>query len=152
MRYLSSIVISTPIFLIAVIWGAAGTPLRLTIPTLLISTFLGIALGRYMSRIQIRHLMSGDTMSGDTHFLLRPFPGGMWFVVGMGVIGGLSPLPIFAFFGRSMGWLILHTAAVIFGALIGAAFATVGVSIWHIERAEGRHVLMWPDGIFFDSE
>ena len=76
----------------------------------------------------------------------------MWFIVGVGVLGGLTVLLILLFFGESMGWLIFHTAAVIFGALIGAAFATIGVSIWHLERAEGRQVWMGHDGFFFDSE
>lgn len=142
MRYLSAIVSSTPIFVVAVIWGAAGTPLRLAIPTLLISTFLGIALGRYMSRILIRHLMSGTPLP------LRRFPGGMWSLVGVSVLGGVTALPILLFFGESTAWLIFHTAAVIFGALIGAAFATVGVSIWRLERAEGRQVWMGHDGFF----
>ena len=95
---------------------------------------------RIQTRILIRHLMSGTP--------LRPFPGGIWSLLGVSVLGGLTALPILLFFSESMAWLIFHTAAVIFGALIGAAFATVGLSIWHLERAEGRQVWMGRDGFF----
>ncbi len=146
MRYLSVIIKSMPIFVIAAIWGVTTSPMRLSIPALGFSTLLGFTLGRYMSRALWRHLMLGDALP------LNRFPGGIWFIVAVGILGGLLPLPLFAVFGSSVGWLVVRIAAIAFGAVGATVFITIAVSVWQIERAEGRQVIMGHGGFFFESE
>ena len=143
MRYLSAITISMPIFCVAVVWGAVGLPIFWVVVAIVAFAGLGIILGRYMNLILAMYLLDGRS-----HFLLQRTPGGIWFFLGLGVVGGLAAVSVLAVFGLTTGWLILRAAALAFGALCCAAFGTIALAVLRLERTEGKHVYMDPDGFF----
>lgn len=150
MRYLSLIAPANLAFLCAATWGAAGLPLGWPIVSAAfaaISAFaLGIVLGGYMSRALERNLLFGEI-----HFLVKPVPGGVWFFIVLGVFCAMPVLMIQASVDPGTGWLILHIATIVGGILLCTTFSTIALSVWHLERAEGKHVWLSPGGFFFDG-
>ncbi len=145
MRYLGALAISMPIFLMAVTWGAAGLPiwwLAIAFPF----GALGTAVGRYMSGVLARNVLHGES-----HFLMQRAPGGVWFFIGIGLLGGVAFVPILVLFGPTTALLVLRSGAVVFGTFFAAVFALIGVRVIRLERSTGKRVNMWPDGFHLEE-
>ena len=144
MRYLSGVVTSLPIFLAAVIWGAMGLGILWLTVVALAAVAVGIIVGRYMGRV-----MEGNILRGERHFLLESAPGGIWFFLGIGVLGGIVAGATFSVVGPTYASVVLRVGALAGGALCCAWFCTSAFAVWRLERAQGQRVYMGPLGLFF---
>ena len=89
-------------------------------------------------------------MHGQNSVLTRRIPGGVGFVIAVGLIGGLVASVLLGLLpGDDL--LLLRGAVAGFATLLIVQFSIVGLRVLRLERAYGRRVYMWPDGMFFDE-
>lgn len=146
MRYVKLILASMPILCYFFIWGAISLPITWLAVASLVSASLGFVLGRYMSTLMARNLLQGYR-----NFLFRPVPGGIWFFIGLGILGGIGVAPVLLAFGPTQGLLILRVVAVVLCTLCFAVFGTLALAVLRLERTHAKHVYLGREGFYFDS-
>ncbi len=144
MRYLSTIAMTLPVFVYILVWGVSGgLPVAALCAVLFAAFVAGVLLGSAMSRAIV-----ANVLHGQNSVFGRRFPGGFGFVIAVGLIGGFAAALLLRL---PNGHLLLRGAAAGFATLAAVTFSIVGLRVLRLERAYGRRVYMWPDGIFFDE-
>ena len=143
MRYISTIAMTVPLFVAETVWAAIGLGPWTICFALLTGIAISVLIGWYMCTGLRRYLFHGQT-----NFLLRRPPGGVWFFILLGLLIGVIGAPLLMILGGS---LLLRTVGVTVGTIAAGSFGIVGIYVLRLERSQGKRIFMWPDGFFFEE-
>lgn len=137
MRYLRSILRGLPCFLFFGGWlialGESPEPWRPIAPGLGVGTVLGML---------ALHPIRQALVEGKEHWSMRTVPGGVWFVIALGLLGGVAGMVV---------WSKNRVLAVDLGlATVSppvAAFSVIGLWVCREERRRGRQIWMDRSGL-----
>jgi len=142
MRYLDVILYSIPCFILIALVGMGSGAVSATLPVSIIAGLLGLALGSYMVSLIRANLLRDASL-----WVMRPVSGGIWFFLGLGILGGIVCETILSYSPPLFFSLLVFS-----GVFASVTWSVVALSVFQLERRHKKQFLMGPQGFYFDDK
>lgn len=142
LRYMWTIVISLPTFVLLGLWGMASLPIVYIVAVLCVSSAIG-----YVCAAHVFEAIRRAIVDKETSWITRRAPGGIWFFI---VVGSLVGVIASLLLRTTSSQFSLRLLALGAGTILTVLFVLVAIQVRRLERSEGKQVLMSHDGLFLE--